>query len=139
MLDDQSMLIFELMNTQTPRVRRHIGPPLWNRSNASRFAAKYRACDSENLFAGPFIENGRYVVEIPRKYIHVEDLLGSPEVLDVGLGKHVRQSMSNHSEVHSGTACWSPAFAPFISRFLSRKSPLTRILDRLDGAGRPYE
>jgi len=139
MLEERSMLLFELMNTQTPRVRRHIGPPLWNRVNASRFAGKYRACDQGGLFAGPFIENGRYIVEIPRKYIHVEDLLGSPDVLDVGLGKHVRQSMSTRWDVHSGTACWSPEFAPFISRFLSRKSPLTRILDLSHESGRTGE
>ena len=128
MLEDRSMLLFELMNTETPRVRRHIGPPLWNRSNADRFAAKYLGCDAHDLFAGPFIENGRYIVEIPRKFTRVEELLRSADVLDVGLGKHVRLSMSEHWEVHSGIACWSPAFAPFISRFLARKSPLMRIL-----------
>ena len=128
MLEDRSMLIFEMVNTETPKVRRHIGPPLWNRSNANRFAEKYRGCHPGSLFAGPFIENGRYIVEIPRKYTRVEDLLGSPDILDVGLGKHVRQSMTSHWEVHTGAACWSPAFAPFISRFLGRKSPLMWIL-----------
>ncbi len=136
MLDDRCMLLFEMMNIVTPRVRRHIGPPLWNRSNAGRFAEKYRGCDPGNLFAGPFIENGRYIVEIPRKFTRAEDLLGSPDVLDVGLGKHVRQSMTSHWEVQSGAACWSPAFAPFISRFLARKSPLMRILC---GTGEPGE
>jgi tRNA nucleotidyltransferase (CCA-adding enzyme) len=128
MLEDRSMLLFELMNTMTPNVRRHIGPPLWNRSNADRFARKYRGCEGENIFAGPFIENGRYIVEISRKFTRVEDLLASPDVLEVGLGRHVRQSMSAQWEVHPDAAAWSPEFAPFLSRFLARKSPLTRIL-----------
>ncbi|NYT07948.1 MAG: CCA-adding protein, partial [Methanomicrobiales archaeon] len=135
MLEDRCMLLFELVNTETPKVRRHIGPPLWNRSNANRFAEKYRCCGAEGLFAGPFIENGRYIVEIPRKFTRVDDLLGSADILEVGLGKHVRQSMSGHWEVHAGVACWSPAFAPFISRFLERKSPLMRILCRTGEAG----
>jgi tRNA nucleotidyltransferase (CCA-adding enzyme) len=135
MNEDRSILLFELMNTETPRVRRHIGPPLWNQSNADRFIAKYCGYGDSGIFAGPFIEDGRYIVEIPRKFTSVEDLLRSPDVLDVGLGKHVRQSMSGHWEVHSGVACWSPAFAPFISRFLVRKSPLMRIL----GNGKPRE
>jgi tRNA nucleotidyltransferase (CCA-adding enzyme) len=128
MHEDRSMLLFELMNTDTPKVRRHIGPPLWNRSNTDRFIAKYRGCSAPDIFGGPFIEDGRYIVEIARKFTRVEDLLRSADVLDVGLGKHVRQSMSGHWEVLSGVACWSPAFAPFISRFLARKSPLMRIL-----------
>jgi tRNA nucleotidyltransferase (CCA-adding enzyme) len=128
MNEDRSILLFELMNTETPKMRRHIGPPLWNQSNADRFIAKYCGSGDTGIFAGPFIEDGRYIVEIPRKFTSVEDLLRSAEVLDVGLGKHVRQSMSEHWDVHAGVACWSPAFAPFISRFLVRKSPLMRIL-----------
>jgi tRNA nucleotidyltransferase (CCA-adding enzyme) len=128
MHDDHCMLLFEMAIIETPRVKRHIGPPLWNRSNADRFREKYQNCRTPELFAGPFIENGRYIVEISRKFTHAESLLKSPEILDVGLGKHVRQSMNEHWDVHYGPAVWFPAFAPFISRFMVRESPMMRIL-----------
>jgi len=128
MHDDHCMLLFEMAIIEMPRVRRHIGPPLWNRSNADRFREKYQDCRTQDIFAGPFIENGRYVVEISRKFTQAESLLRSAEILDVGLGKHVRQSMNEYWDVHFGKAVWSPAFAHFISRFMTRESPLMRIL-----------
>jgi tRNA nucleotidyltransferase (CCA-adding enzyme) len=128
MHDDCCMLLFEMAVIETPLVRRHIGPPLWNRTNAERFREKYRDAGSSDLFAGPFIENGRYIVEISRKFTRAASLLGSAEVLEVGLGKHVRQSMNEHWDVLCGAEVWSPGFAPFISRFMARESPLMRIL-----------
>ena len=128
MLDTRCMLLFELDADQVPHTHRHIGPPLWNRTNADKFFEKYMADSTPGTSSGPFIENGRYVVEIPRRYIHAADILRSPEVLEVGLGRHVRQSMIAHWEVCSGEECWSPDIAPFLTSFIRRQSPLARIL-----------
>ena len=132
MFDTCCMLLFELDAEQVPHTRRHTGPPLWNRSNADKFFEKYMADSTPGISGGPYIENGRYIVEISRKYTQAADLLGSPEVLEVGLGRHVRQSMIAHWEVSSGGDCWSPDVAQFLSGFLKRQSPLARIL----GSGR---
>ena len=43
MFDTRCMLLFELDADQVPHTRRHIGPPLWNRSNADKFFEKYMA------------------------------------------------------------------------------------------------
>ncbi|MCE5298395.1 MAG: CCA tRNA nucleotidyltransferase [Methanoregulaceae archaeon] len=128
MFDARCILLFELDAEQVPRTHRHIGPPLWNRTNADRFFEKYMTGSSPGISGGPYIQNGRYVVEIQRRYTHAADLLGSSEVLEVGLGRHVRQSMIGHWEVCSGGECWSSEFAPFLSRFIGRQSPVARIL-----------
>jgi tRNA nucleotidyltransferase (CCA-adding enzyme) len=128
MVDARCMLLFELNTEEVPHTRRHIGPPLWNRTNAERFFEKYIVDSPEGISVGPYIENGRYVVEIPRRYTHAADLLRSREMLDVGLGRHVRQSMMEHWEVYRGGDCWSPDLAPFISDFLNPRSPVARIL-----------
>lgn len=128
MFDSCCILLFELDADQVPSTRRHIGPPLWNRTNADRFFEKYIAGDTPGISGGPYIENGRYIVEIQRRYTRAADLLRSPEVLEVGLGRHVRQSMIGHWEVYSGGECWSPDIAPFLSRFIGRQSPVARIL-----------
>lgn len=127
MTETRCILLFELDAASVPQTRRHIGPPLWNRSNADKFFEKYMAGDTPGISVGPFLENGRYVVEISRKYTQAADLLHSPELLEVGLGRHVRQSMIGCWEVYSGKECWSPEFAPFLSDFLRRQSPLARI------------
>ncbi len=128
MHEERSLLLFELKSGNVSLARRHPGPPLWNRQNAERFFDKYRDREASLILAGPFIEAGRYIVEVRRRYTRAEDLLKSPEVLDVSLGKHVRVSMQEGWEVTTNGGCWSAEFAPFITRFIARESPLTRIL-----------
>ncbi len=127
MLPARSMLVFELLVEDLPSVRRHIGPPVWNRDNAEKFTAKYEDLRHIELFAGPYIEEGKYIVEVKRPFIHVQDLLRSHQVLDVGLGKHVKQVMEEYWDLSRDDDCWDEGFAPFLSRFVRYESPLMRI------------
>ncbi|WP_292518951.1 CCA tRNA nucleotidyltransferase [Methanoculleus sp.] len=126
---ERSMLLFELMAGTVPVMRRHIGPPVWSRENAEKFLAKYVR---EEVFAGPYIEDGRYVVELPRTFTRAVDLLRSRDLFSVALGKHVRRSMKQGWTVNTGAECWDEEFAGFLSGFLERSSPLARI-KRLTG------
>lgn len=119
---DRCILILELLIDRLPAVTRHTGPPLWDRANAAKFAEKYSA----NLFSGPFIRDGRYQVDLERKFTAAEALLRSPEVLTVGLGKHVKQSMEKGWEVHEGEECWQKEFSVLLSHFIEPASPLAR-------------
>jgi len=121
---ERCMLLFELMNDGVPAVRRHIGPPLSSRENAEKFLAKYVR---EDVFAGPYVEDGRYVVELPRPFTRAVDLLRSKTLLEVALGKHVRRSMKQGWTVKAGAECWDEEFAGFLSEFLERLSPLAKI------------
>jgi tRNA nucleotidyltransferase (CCA-adding enzyme) len=122
---DHCFLLFELLVDRLPAVARHQGPPLWNGENAARFREKYLLpCGSP--FAGPYIEEGRYVVEVPRRFRTADALLGSEEILQVSLGKHVRRALSAR-ELLSGPACWSEEFAVFLAEFLDRSSPFVRL------------
>jgi tRNA nucleotidyltransferase (CCA-adding enzyme) len=124
MREDRSMLLLELLVDRLPAVRRHLGPPVWTRANAEKFLAKYV---DEDVFAGPFVDDGRYVVEIERAYTRAVDLIESKMLFDIALGKHVRRSMKKGWSVNVGADCWEEEFAEFISTFLLRSSPLTRI------------
>lgn len=46
--------------------KKRIGPPVWAREHAEKFKAKYEG--AENVFGG-YIEGGKYVFEIRRKYL----------------------------------------------------------------------
>lgn len=127
MQDLSCILLFELAGGSVPPARRHTGPPVWNQMNADKFSLKYRDGPTTQLLSGPFIEDGRYIVEIRRRYTDAGDLLRSPEVLEVSLGKHVRMSLEKGWEVNRDGDCWSAGSAPFITRFFRRESPLTRI------------
>lgn len=125
MLEDRSMLLFELLVDTLPVIRFHAGPPVTAHVNAAKFIEKY--IYSDIIFAGPFIRDGRYGVELPRRYRQAYDLLSSNEVFATALGKHVKHSMKEEFVVHSGLECWQPGFEPFISEFLQKSSPLVRI------------
>lgn len=129
MLPDRCTLLFELLNEETPDVVRHRGPPLWTRENAEKFFRKY-VPPPGSLYSGPFIENGCYCVEIRRKYTNAGDLLGSPEVAGVALGKHVKPVLASGRTLDSGEACWNSGIAAFLGRFFRAASPLARIRER---------
>jgi tRNA nucleotidyltransferase (CCA-adding enzyme) len=125
MQPERCMFLFELLVEELPSVRRHAGPPLWNTVNADKFREKHLA----ERTAGPYIDEGRYEIEVPREYTTPKDLLTSQEILlNASHGKHVRQSLENGWTVLEGAECWQKEFAPFIAGFFDRCSPLVRIL-----------
>ncbi|MHC1625761.1 MAG: CCA tRNA nucleotidyltransferase [Methanoculleaceae archaeon] len=124
MSEEKSIIIFELLTSEIAAICEHTGPPVWNRVNARRFVRKHLA-DPESI--GPFIVNGRYVVERPRKFRNARDLLISRTVLKVGHGKHIREALEEGWTVCEGDDCWDPLFTEFLSAFIRRGSPLTRI------------
>ena len=119
---EQCMLLFELFVAELPAIRSHLGPPVWNRVNAEKFRSKHR----NSPLPGPYIENGRYETEVFRQFRKAGDLLRSEGLLQISLGKHVRQSLANGWQVHEGRGCWRPAFSSFIAGFFNRCSPLVR-------------
>lgn len=125
MQEDRCMFLFELLVQELPAVRKHFGPPIWNPVNADRFREKHLA----ERATGPYIDGGRYEIEIPREYTTPASLLASPEILrNASHGKHVRQSLEKGWIVREGAECWQKEFASFIAGFFDRCSPLVRIL-----------
>jgi tRNA nucleotidyltransferase (CCA-adding enzyme) len=130
--EEQCLLLFELLAPSVAHVRRHIGPPLSSQENAEKFQKKYS--DPSLSITGPYIEDGRYVVEVLRQFTTPETLLGSDLLLSVSHGKHVRRSLKKGWQVRLGGDCWSEEFAEFFNKFMNASSPLVRLLKR--GAGR---
>ena len=124
MQKETCMILLELLVGDLPAIRLHVGPPLWNPVNADKFRNKHLA----GHLPGPFIEDGRYEMEVNREFQTAKSLLKSPVLLTASLGKHVRLSMEQGWTLHQGPECWQEEFAPFIAEFFDRSSPLTRIL-----------
>jgi tRNA nucleotidyltransferase (CCA-adding enzyme) len=123
MQDVECMFLFELLVGHLPAIRRHLGPPLSDRSNADKFRERHLM----EQRSGPYIANGRYEVEVRREFLSAKVLLESNAILSVSLGRHVRQSLEAGWILTEGADCWREAFAPFIAEFFDRNSPMTRI------------
>jgi tRNA nucleotidyltransferase (CCA-adding enzyme) len=123
-VDGRCILLFELLVSELPPVKTHMGPQIWDADHADRFVEKYA---EGNVYAGPFIEGDRYYVEKVRRHTSAEELLSSPSPLKLSLGKHVKKEMERGWNLRVGPDVWKDSLAPFLSAFLQRRSPLMRI------------
>ena len=60
-----SVFTFELEQQVLPKITKHLGPQLERGAESEKFLEKY-AYDTQVL-SGPYVEDGRWVVEVPRK------------------------------------------------------------------------
>ena len=69
----QSVFILEIEQQVLPNIKKHLGPPLERETECEKYLAKYG--DNEIVVSGPYIEEGRWMVELPRKIIDARVLL----------------------------------------------------------------
>jgi tRNA nucleotidyltransferase (CCA-adding enzyme) len=74
--DEKTLNVFvlELEQRFLPSVKKHLGPPLSREKECANFVAKY-AQKNDAAVSGPYIEDGRWVVELQRHFIDVVELL----------------------------------------------------------------
>ena len=65
--------VFELYQRVLPGVRVHVGPPLERENECESFLQKYTKNDT--VVSGPYVENGRWVIEAKRKQRDAAELL----------------------------------------------------------------
>ncbi len=68
-----NVFVFELEQNVLPNIKKHLGPPLERAAESENFLSKY--ADDERVLTGPYIEEGRWVVEFQRKYTEAASLL----------------------------------------------------------------
>lgn len=88
---EKTGLLLELLNSQLPTLKKHRGPPVWIRTHAETFRKKY---EHMSQTFGFYIENGMYVVEIPRKYNDAYTLLNE-KLASCSLGKNISIAVKN--------------------------------------------
>ncbi|MCW4005505.1 MAG: CCA tRNA nucleotidyltransferase [Candidatus Bathyarchaeota archaeon] len=122
-----AVFVFELEEQVLPLVKKHLGPPLAREKASSRFLEKY--ANSSEVIAGPYLEEGRWAVQVHRKNAGAADLLrrkladGGKDIGAAGLiAKSFRESLSvlvntQITEVYKS----DPGFAGFLTEFLRGK------------------
>jgi len=122
-----NMFIFELEQHFIPLVKKHLGPPLERKNECEKFLLKHMS--SPKTVSGPSVEDGRWVVEIRRKYTDVVVLLRE-KLRDGGRNTGVAEKISKRLrkdfkvfvneeiiEVYNK----NNEFAKFLTEFLSGK------------------
>jgi tRNA nucleotidyltransferase (CCA-adding enzyme) len=84
---DRAVMLFEMQVWQLSRAGQRIGPPVWQADHLARFLAAH-----PRPLSGPYIANGKVVVEEARKYTSARDLLAG-ESANLSMGKHLSASI----------------------------------------------
>ncbi len=122
-----SVFIFELERQVLPNIKKHLGPPLEREAEGESFLAKYT--DNANVISGPYIEDGRWIIEVPRKTTDAVALL-KEKLADggktAGVAELIAKSiLKNHKILVNGeiTELYveNGDFAEFLTDFLSGK------------------
>jgi tRNA nucleotidyltransferase (CCA-adding enzyme) len=122
-----NVFVFELEDCCIPSVKKHLGPPLEKEHECEKFLAKHN--DGSGTVSGPYVEDGRWVVQVRRKYTDACKLL-CDRLRDGGRSAGVADQISQilhkgfqiyvNAEIVS-VYCGNAAFARFLTGFLSGK------------------
>jgi len=122
-----SMFIFELEQRILPPIKKHFGPPLEKDNECGKFLLKH--LDNLGTVSGPYIEDGRWVVEIRRKYTDAVALL-SDKLRDggrrTGVAEQISQTLRKGFRIFVNNEIVrvyekNSEFAKFLTDFLSGK------------------
>jgi tRNA nucleotidyltransferase (CCA-adding enzyme) len=86
-----SVFVFELEQNVIPSVKKHLGPQLERAEECENFLSKYLG--DQKVIAGPYVEEGRWVVEVPRKFSNAEALF-KEKLFDGGKNAGVAELVS---------------------------------------------
>ncbi|MHB8120040.1 MAG: CCA tRNA nucleotidyltransferase [Methanothrix sp.] len=93
---DRAVMLFEMQIWQLSKASQRIGPPAWEADHLSRFLAAH-----QSPLSGPYIANGKVVVEEARRYTSARDLLEA-ENANLSLGKHLSASIRDGHNIYAG-------------------------------------
>jgi len=122
-----NMFIFEIKQRFISPIKKHLGPPLEKEHECERFLRKH--LKSSSTVSGPYIEDGRWIVELRRKYTDIVNLL-SEKLRDggrkAGMAEQISQTIRKGFKIFvSGEIAKvyeeNSEFAKFLTDFLSSK------------------
>jgi tRNA nucleotidyltransferase (CCA-adding enzyme) len=122
-----NMFVFELEQRCLTPIKKHFGPPLERESECAKFLSKYLS--NSITIAGPYIEDGRWLVQIQRKYTDACFLLRE-KLQDggrnAGVAEQISQVLRGELKILVNEEILeiyrkNSEFAKFLTEFLSAK------------------
>ncbi len=120
-----TVFVFEVEQRFLPGVKKHLGPPLEFSKECDSFLSKYD--ENVDVLAGPFIEGGRWVVELRRKFTDAAEFLKVKVASggrDMGVAGLIANALQENVSVLVGTEVsehylYNEGFAESLTGFLS--------------------
>ena len=124
---EDTIFVLELEQRVLHPVKKHLGPPLEFQEECEDFLAKHSS--NSKVVAGPFIDEGRWVVELPRKFTDAVELLRAKVGSggrELGVAELVANALRETFLILIGEEItehyvYNKGFAEFLTGFLSGK------------------
>ena len=122
-----NVFVFELEDCCISPVKKHLGPPLEKEQECEKFLAKHQ--DGSGTVSGPYVEDGRWVVQVRRKYTDACKLLHErlrDGGRNAGVADQIAQVIRNGFQIYVNGEIipvyhGNIEFARFLTDFLSGK------------------
>jgi tRNA nucleotidyltransferase (CCA-adding enzyme) len=123
----QSVYVFELEQQLLPNVKKHLGPPLEREVECEKYLTKYTG--DKRVISGPYVEDGRWIVELTRKNTDATALL-KEKLADggrnAGVAELIAKSIKNSPNILVNEEIMqvyvgNEEFAAFLTEFLLGK------------------
>jgi len=111
---DRAVMFFEMDVWLLPRAMQRTGPPVWEEGHLARFLAAHKS-----PLSGPYIFEGKAVVDEPRAYPLASDLLAA-KLSGLSLGKHLGAALRLGHNIYCGQEILrikDEGFRIFLNRF----------------------
>ena len=115
----EAVLLFEMRVSHLPAVERHDGPPVDSTRHANKFKKKY--VNNPDVLSGPYIDGGRYVVELPRTYLTFPEYVAA-EFKNVRSSKAILRAMEQGFQILKDEELLdSDRMRLFLARYFDRR------------------
>ena len=111
--ENKAIIFLEMEVFELPKIKKHFGPPVTSKNRAKDFLDKHKSTST-------YIEDGKYVSEIKRRYTNVFDLLEN-KLLLCALGKNVSNYVENGYKLIKNEKVLNEGFEEFIGAYFSSK------------------
>jgi tRNA nucleotidyltransferase (CCA-adding enzyme) len=118
---ERAGILLEMEVWEQSKVRKSLGPPIWEADHLSKFLAVH-----PHPLSGPYIENGRAVVDLPRSYVTARELLAAG-IQDLSLGRHLSIAIRSGHNIYVGLELFSikdKDFRMFLARYFNARTKM---------------
>jgi tRNA nucleotidyltransferase (CCA-adding enzyme) len=125
-IDDENneiVIIIKSKNEPLTDTMIHMGPPTNVKKNSEEFINKWK--NHPDLVKGPYEKNGRYYVQITRKYTEINDFL-KDNVKNLSMGKHFDRIVKKKYLIVELEDLLKENFRLFWTNYLDKKMPWER-------------
>jgi tRNA nucleotidyltransferase (CCA-adding enzyme) len=121
-VNDEILIVIKLQDMHISEKKIHLGPPDDKKEHVASFLSKWK--EENEVLKEPYIQDGRWHVEIKRKYSNAYLLLGK-NLSDINFGKNLNP-LRDKIQIYTDKQLINKKYAVFWGEYFSKEPPWNR-------------